>query len=100
MTFNHHLKVMDVNMLKNQHVCNGRPSTISELQWSATRDPVLLAYILSDPTATWGPQLGTSNVGPSIIVYCLYISDTYIHTYIYTYILNDLGLWGAGWSAC
>ena len=81
MTFNHHLKVRDVNMLfmlKNQHVCNGRSSTISELQWSATRGPVLLAYILSNPTATEDQQLGTSNVGPSIIVYCSYIYYTYI----------------------
>ena len=56
---------------------------------SATRGPVLLAYILSNPTATEDLQLGTSNVGPSIIVYCSYILlyiNTYIHTYIHTYI--------------
>ena len=50
MTLNIHSKVMLTicyYCLKNQHVCNGRPATIRELQLSASRDPVLLAYILS-----------------------------------------------------
>jgi len=38
------------------------------VNYNATRDPVLLAYILSNPTATEGLQLRTCSTGPIIIV--------------------------------
>ena len=63
MTFNHHLKVRDVNMLfmlKNQHVCNGRPSTISELQ--GVQQGTLCSWLIYSPIQR---QQRTCSAGPA-----------------------------------